>query len=133
MISICKSCIDDLLARFAIDMAFDSWIVLENVVGFLASWATCYNFGGQFQGHIHQGRTSEQKLSRNQLHGHFLLSFLSLVLGDSSRRNCNFSSFAVDCKDSWEGMLHYPSTKTEREMKHVLPCIQNKNTCHFIK
>jgi hypothetical protein len=30
-------------------------------------------------------------------------------------------------------MLHYPSTKTEREMKHVLPCIPNKNTCHFIK
>jgi hypothetical protein len=57
-----QSCIDDLLATFAIDMTFDSWIVIENVVGFLASSATCYNFGGQFQGHFHQGRTSEQKL-----------------------------------------------------------------------
>ena len=60
--SIWQSCVDNLLATYAINMTFCSWIRLENLVGFLASLAAWWNLGGQSQGHIHQGSTSEQNL-----------------------------------------------------------------------
>jgi len=60
--SIWQSCVDNLLATYAINMTFCSWIRLENLVGFLASLAAWWNLEGQSQGHIHQGSTSEQKL-----------------------------------------------------------------------
>ena len=37
--SIWQSCVDNLLATYAINMTFCSWIRLENLVGFLASLA----------------------------------------------------------------------------------------------